>query len=103
MPPPPEIQRVPRDAVTLQPDPPLDFSDADYLNNPALSRDDVKLLREFHNAAKQELCARCNALWFDMDLKDNVCGCCRRADKSRDDNAPFLYSAANDMDRPSQY
>jgi len=33
-----------------------------------------------------------------MDLKDNVCGCCRRADKSRDDNAPFLYSTANDMD-----
>ena len=33
-----------------------------------------------------------------MDLKDNVCGCCRRVDKSRDDNAPFLYSAANDMD-----
>ena len=33
-----------------------------------------------------------------MDLKDNVCGCCRRADKSRDDNAPFLYSATNDMD-----
>jgi len=60
MPPPPEIQRAPRDAVTLQPDPPLDFSDADCLNNPALSRDDVKLLRKFHNAiyaAKQELCA----------------------------------------------
>jgi hypothetical protein len=45
---------------------------------------------------KMETCSRCNARWFSMDLKDQVCHACFLRDQGG--KTPFLMSAENRMD-----
>ena len=62
----------------------------DWLNN-----------QDFHRrlrAQKMEYCERCRERWFEMGLKDGVCNKCFLADKKKNEDEPFLYSAANNMD-----
>jgi hypothetical protein len=45
---------------------------------------------------EMELCSRCKARWFSMDLKGGICHACFLRDKGN--KTPFLMSADNDMD-----
>jgi hypothetical protein len=85
-------------------DPPLDISTEDWRDDPALTKRDYQLLNGFHEELDQECletCARCEEKWFHMGLNnDRVCSSCQKADKNLDgdEDMPFLYSAANEMD-----
>jgi hypothetical protein len=45
-----------------------------------------------------EYCGRCKERWFEMKLKEDVCNKCFLADRKKNEDDPFLYSAANNMD-----
>jgi ATP-dependent DNA helicase PIF1 len=84
-----------------EPDPVLDPTSADYLQDEAIKETDWQLLQNFHIAIKSEImetCNRCNERWFNMDLKDNVCGKCRRVDAKKEDDEPYLYRTLNNAD-----
>jgi hypothetical protein len=83
-------------------DPVLDLNTEDWRDNPALTERDFELLNDFHEKLDQErleTCACCKERWFHMGLDgDRICGSCQKADKDLDEDMPFLYSAANEMD-----
>ncbi|KAK1917295.1 hypothetical protein P3342_000008 [Pyrenophora teres f. teres] len=89
-------------ATMKEPDPPLDLSSENWRDDPALSDRDYTLLNNFReqlDKEKMETCARCDEKWFHMGLNDDrVCTSCINADKELDEDMPFLYSGANDMD-----
>jgi len=43
-----------------------------------------------------EECSRCNARWFDMQLRDDICHSCLLKDKGR--QTLYFFSADNEMD-----
>lgn len=63
---------------------------------------DFILLNDFpEKLDKEEMeeCSRCQEKWFHMGLdSDRVCNSCQKVDKGLDDDLPFLYSRANEMD-----
>ncbi|CAA9956395.1 Helitron helicase domain protein [Pyrenophora teres f. maculata] len=85
-----------------EPDPPLDLPSENWRDDLALSDRDYTLLNNFHeqlDKEKMETCACCDEKWFHMGLNDDrVCTSCINADKELDEDMPFLYSGANDMD-----
>jgi hypothetical protein len=83
-------------------DPPLDLSSEEWRDDPALTARDYQLLNNFHDKLDRErleTCSRCEEMWFHMGLDDNrVCSSCQKVDKNLEDEMPFLYSGANEMD-----
>jgi hypothetical protein len=84
-------------------DPPLDLSSEEWRDDPALTEQDYQLLNNFHEKLDREhleTCSRCEEMWFHMGLDDNrVCSSCQKVDKNlNEDEMPFLYSGANEMD-----
>jgi ATP-dependent DNA helicase PIF1 len=82
---------------------PLDLFSEEWRDDPALPERDYQLLNKFHEKLHRErfeTCSHCEEKWFHMGLDDNrVCTSCQKADKNLDeDNMPFLYSGANEMD-----
>src|SRR5277367_4457473 len=61
--------------------------------------DQWQTITEFHthmSTIKMEKCTRCNARWFDMQLKDGICHSCLLKDKGG--QTPYFFSADNEMD-----
>jgi hypothetical protein len=48
------------------------------------------------NTIKMDTCTRCNARWFDMRLKDDICYGCLLKDKGG--QTLYFFSADNEMD-----
>jgi hypothetical protein len=61
--------------------------------------DQWQTITEFHthvSTIKMEKCTRCNAHWFDIQLKDGICHSCLLKDKGR--QTLYFFSADNEMD-----
>src|SRR3984957_8416936 len=61
--------------------------------------DQWRTITEFHthiSTIKMEECSRCNARWFDMQLRDDICHSCLLKDKGG--QTLYFFSADNEMD-----
>src|ERR1700722_8653885 len=62
--------------------------------------DQWRTITEFHthiSTIKMEECSRCNARWFDMQLRDDICHSCLLKDKGG--QTLYFFLADNDIDR----
>jgi len=86
---PPPVQPPISPVQPLQPPPPDTF----------IPTEQWQTITEFHthmSTIKMEECTRCNARWFDMQLKDDICHSCLLKDKGG--QTPYFFSADNEMD-----
>ena len=61
--------------------------------------DQWRTITEFHthmSTIKMEECSRCNARWFDIQLRDDICHSCLLKDKGR--QTLYFFLADNDID-----
>jgi ATP-dependent DNA helicase PIF1 len=83
-------------------DPVLDLSTDDWRDNLALTERDYDLFNDFHKKPDKEqlqTCSCCQEKWFHMGLNEHrICSSCQKADNDINEDLPYLYSAANDMD-----
>jgi hypothetical protein len=95
-------QRLANEAALNVADPPLDLSSDSWQDDPALTVRDWELLQGFHkrlDSEKLETCSRCDEKWFRIGLNDDmVCSGCVTDDHGIDEDIPFMYSSANELD-----
>ncbi|KJZ74108.1 hypothetical protein HIM_06354 [Hirsutella minnesotensis 3608] len=71
------------------------------LSHCPLSDRDKKLLEKFWTELendRMERCTRCQEIWFDMGLKDDICKRCIAKDKNKKEDEPWFFSAENQLD-----
>jgi hypothetical protein len=100
---PPQRTRQERHDRMREQDPPLNINPASpaYLQDEAVKEADWNLIQEFHHAIESDTmltCDRCHKRWFNLDLKNGICGKCRRADAQIENGEPFLYDSLNHAD-----
>jgi hypothetical protein len=80
------------------PDP---FHHNDLISEPPLSEEEWQMLRSFHKELYKDImeeCDMCKEKWFNMGIREGICGKCRRRDKKKADDEPALFSKENFMD-----
>ena len=90
-------------AYELPPRPPIiRFNEADYLDDPAISDKDRRLIGQFYkalNKERMESCKICNRYWFRLDIHREECASCRndRIKYSLESDWIPLYGTENNM------
>ena len=69
--------------------------------NIASSATDLQYGIKFHKELEKlhmEICNRCNERWFNMAIFNGICKKCHTYDAKKEENEPFFFSAANELD-----
>jgi hypothetical protein len=99
-----EFKDAERHLYELPPKPPaMNFDDPDFLQQPAITDEEVRYITKFYtelDKVKMQMCNTCNRYWFDLKVFGNECDVCRkdRINPHNDQDWVPLYGAANNMD-----
>ena len=61
--------------------PAMNFDDPDFLQQPAITDEEVRYITKFYtelDKVKMQMCNTCNRCWFDLKVFGNECDVCRK-------------------------